>query len=262
MKPTKQRPAKRKSRSIQSAGIRPSDRTSLLVVESSATHALQLGSHAIVPQDEDILSGRGGFVNNHPGNMHYVALVRGYRESYASAPRSQKQEISQYIVRTLREENRRFLRWRADSNLWVLMTQAEAVRKTSGAIRDDLRHDRNGRGILMHHPSETHAPPMAVNVPLVDVAFVEESALVHAKGQLPDPPIGFQWHLQLTPIVASKPEPATTSDSRLTKPTRHLLLEINPLSAQEPEGMSDSCFESTRRVPPPKGEARSAKNEN
>jgi hypothetical protein len=143
-------------------------------------------------------------------NMRYMAVVRGYKVRYASAPRSQKQEISRYIVRMLQEENRRFLRWRADSNQWVLMTQAEAVRKTSGAIRDDLRHDRNGRGVLTHHPSETPAPPMAVNVPLVDVAFVEESALVHAKGQLPDPPIGFQWHLQLTPIDASKPEPVNS----------------------------------------------------
>ena len=66
----------------------------------------------ITPQSNDVLSGRGGRINSHPGNIQYRKLVSTYKHTYANpqTKKVDKSKIASRIVEQIREIGGRFLK--------------------------------------------------------------------------------------------------------------------------------------------------------
>lgn len=87
----------------------------------------------------DVLCGRGGETNHHPGNVQYRSLVKAYQKLYLLAKRRDKPKIAQCIVVSIREVNGRFLKRMKDAkgdSFWVDVGNVKAREKTSQALRE------------------------------------------------------------------------------------------------------------------------------
>mmetsp|Transcript_26620 Transcript_26620/g.37494 ORF Transcript_26620/g.37494 Transcript_26620/m.37494 type:complete len:325 (+) Transcript_26620:119-1093(+) len=85
--------------------------------------------------DNDVLSGRGGGTNVHPGNRTFRDLINLHRRSYLKARKNDKPAISRAIVRVIREQNGRFLKRDEKTSLWFEIGDDAAREKTSQALR-------------------------------------------------------------------------------------------------------------------------------
>src|SRR5210317_1670422 len=83
----------------------------------------------------DVLCGRGGGTNVHPGNRRFRDLINANRRAYLKARKNDKPAISRSIVRTIREMNGRFLRKDEKQGLWFEIGDDGAREKTSQALR-------------------------------------------------------------------------------------------------------------------------------
>jgi len=106
----------------------------------------------IIVQPNDVLCGRGGETNHHPGNVEYRSLVKAYQKLYLEASRRDKPKIAQCIVVSVRGIGGRFLKRVKASTLrpggaastWVDVGNVKAREKTSQALREgapDLREN-------------------------------------------------------------------------------------------------------------------------
>jgi hypothetical protein len=82
----------------------------------------------------DVLCGRGGGTNVHPGNRRFRDLINANRRAYLKARKNDKPAISRSIVRTIREMNGRFLK-KDEKGLWFEIGDDGAREKTSQALR-------------------------------------------------------------------------------------------------------------------------------
>ena len=85
--------------------------------------------------DNDVLSGRGGGTNVHPGNRHFRDLINHHRRAYLKARKNDKPAISRAIVRTIRENKGAFLKRDEKTGLWFEIGDDAAREKTSQALR-------------------------------------------------------------------------------------------------------------------------------
>lgn len=83
----------------------------------------------------DVLCGRGGGTNVHPGNRRFRDLINANRRAYLKAKKNDKPAISRSIVRTIREMNGRFLKKDEKLGLWFEIGDDGAREKTSQALR-------------------------------------------------------------------------------------------------------------------------------
>lgn len=83
----------------------------------------------------DVLCGRGGGTNVHPGNRRFRVLIDANRRTYLKARKNDKPAISRSIVRTIREMNGRFLKKDEKLDLWFEIGDDAAREKTSQALR-------------------------------------------------------------------------------------------------------------------------------
>ena len=85
----------------------------------------------------DVLCGRGGESNHHPGNQAYRRLVKAFQPLYIASKRRFKPKISECIVFTIRQYGGRFLR-RSDPRRSVFddVGNTKAREKTSQALRE------------------------------------------------------------------------------------------------------------------------------
>jgi hypothetical protein len=101
------------------------------------------------PHDHDVLSGRGNFVNYHPGNEHFRSLVRKHKVEYVKCPKPQKGKFSKLIYEEVKDRNPpgRFLKQDASSKLWYDIGEKKALDKTRQALREgapELMKDLSG----------------------------------------------------------------------------------------------------------------------
>ena len=104
----------------------------------------------ITPHPHDVLSGRGAGVNHHPGNAHYVNLVKNYKMEYVRSPAPAKKKIIQVIVDKIVGKNPpgRFIRTDPITQLWECISEEKAKHKTGQALREvrsnaDIQTDTN-----------------------------------------------------------------------------------------------------------------------
>ena len=91
------------------------------------------------PLATDVLSGRGGKVTRHPGNINYQNIIKENRSLYLTAKKADKLSISESLVRKIRlQHDARFLLRDQSTKLWHEIGQPKAVEKTSQALREGL----------------------------------------------------------------------------------------------------------------------------
>ena len=84
----------------------------------------------------DVLCGRGGRSNHHPGNKLYRKAVKDMRDSYRNAEDKRvKANISRVIVDRVYAYGGRFLKKDEEDNYYIL-SKSDAQKKTSQALRE------------------------------------------------------------------------------------------------------------------------------
>lgn len=86
-------------------------------------------------EDNDVLSGRGGGTNCHPGNRNFRDLINLHRRAYLKARNNDKSAISRAVVRSIRETGGRFIRKDKNEGLWFEIGDDAAREKTGQALR-------------------------------------------------------------------------------------------------------------------------------
>jgi hypothetical protein len=90
----------------------------------------------VEPTDVDVLLGRGGRSNHHPGNKRYREEVKNLHKWYLGIEdKDEKTDLSQCLVDYVHSYEGRFLE--KDSNGWFLVPNIVARRKASQALRED-----------------------------------------------------------------------------------------------------------------------------
>jgi hypothetical protein len=85
----------------------------------------------------DVLCGRGGRSNHHPGNKRYRQVVSEMKASYRSiGSKSAKTDLSRAIVDHVYKYGGRFLKTELGTGKYYILTPAEARKKTSQALRE------------------------------------------------------------------------------------------------------------------------------
>jgi hypothetical protein len=97
----------------------------------------------------DVLCGRGGATNSHPGNRKFRSIVARHRESYLAAKKKDKPSYAQYVVGLVRNQTPsakcRFLKKDPNSDKWYDIGDEKAREKVAQALREgaaQLRRDQ------------------------------------------------------------------------------------------------------------------------
>lgn len=97
---------------------------------------IPLNKKYLKPTDKDVLLGRGGKSNHHPGNMRYRAEIDRLQERYKKTDdKEEKTNISERLVLDVQKYGGNFLE--KDSNGWYIIDIVVARRKVSQALRED-----------------------------------------------------------------------------------------------------------------------------
>ena len=87
--------------------------------------------------DIDVLCGRGGKSNHHPGNKRYREVISRMKSGYRQiGNKTAKTDLSRAIVDHVYQYGGRFLRYDKDTNKYIVLTPSEARKKTSQALRE------------------------------------------------------------------------------------------------------------------------------
>ena len=113
------------------------------------------------PHANDVLCGRGGGINSHPGNKNFRNWVRERKEAYnlatsKVAKAGVAREIVQ-IVRCLSPAGRFLMREggnTSSSSYWVEIDDNKAMAKTSQALREGAPAIRSKAKLMIHHDEE------------------------------------------------------------------------------------------------------------
>ena len=90
------------------------------------------------PTPNDVLYGRGGGTNHHPGNKRYRRWVEDRKVEYVNSKRLDKPVVALDIVRAWRSQDPpgRFLKMDDKTGLWTDVGDKKAREKTSQALRE------------------------------------------------------------------------------------------------------------------------------
>ena len=79
---------------------------------SGDDNSVELESSILVTDvgPNDVLCGRGGKINNHPGNRAFRDLIKEHQDSYLQSKKKLKPNVAASIVRIIRERKGRFLK--------------------------------------------------------------------------------------------------------------------------------------------------------
>lgn len=91
---------------------------------------------ANIPRDVDVLCGRGGLINKHPGNIVYRKVVDYNKPFYHSVHKKHRILVSQSIVQSILNFGGRFLIMGSKGKSWIEIGYKKAVQKTSQALRE------------------------------------------------------------------------------------------------------------------------------
>ena len=90
------------------------------------------------PHDHDVLYGRGGGTNHHPGNKRYRKMVEDKKLDYVNSKRLDKPLVALEIIKAWREQQPpgRFLKLDEKTGMWFDVGDKKAREKTSQALRE------------------------------------------------------------------------------------------------------------------------------
>ena len=98
----------------------------------------------VEPNEDDVLFGRGGMTNHHPGNKIYRSLVEAHKPDYNIAPTKMRPRVAKRIIFAMRnsKKNIRFLKRDSKTNTWFDVGDAVASSKCSQALREKSPEER------------------------------------------------------------------------------------------------------------------------
>ncbi|KAG7338582.1 hypothetical protein IV203_029755 [Nitzschia inconspicua] len=90
------------------------------------------------PHSVDVLCGRGGSSNRHPGNIHFRELVAANKKTYVGLTKKQKMMLARQIVDVIRSTDPpgRFLAKDMDTGFFYDIGLPRSLEKTSQALRE------------------------------------------------------------------------------------------------------------------------------
>mmetsp|Transcript_18705 Transcript_18705/g.36381 ORF Transcript_18705/g.36381 Transcript_18705/m.36381 type:complete len:442 (+) Transcript_18705:167-1492(+) len=129
-----------KSRCIQSSSSPSSPSSASSSAQSSPVHSsssLPASVSITQPTPADVICGRGGKANSHPGNVNFRAEALKLRSWYESSSKSEKFTISSLLVDFVREKGGRFLKRDAERpGNWLEADGNDVRKKASQALRE------------------------------------------------------------------------------------------------------------------------------
>mmetsp|Transcript_13128 Transcript_13128/g.18093 ORF Transcript_13128/g.18093 Transcript_13128/m.18093 type:complete len:303 (-) Transcript_13128:1886-2794(-) len=94
-----------------------------------------------LPQDLDVLLGRGGMTNRHAGNVRFRKEAKKLKPQYACGSKVDKYHISVLLVNRVHSYGGRFLKRGETTEQWCEVGKAQARKKASQALREKkVRH--------------------------------------------------------------------------------------------------------------------------
>lgn len=132
--------------------------------------------------NNDVLCGRGGLTNHHPGNILFRNLVKAKQEDYVRASRHEKAYIARDIVGIMKKLDPpgRFLKKDPkDPNKWIEIDDKQARQKASQALREGAPKVR----------SKISAAAPTQQVQVMGAAAVPNPALPVPTGAVPPVPV-------------------------------------------------------------------------
>mmetsp|Transcript_29000 Transcript_29000/g.54906 ORF Transcript_29000/g.54906 Transcript_29000/m.54906 type:complete len:418 (+) Transcript_29000:275-1528(+) len=87
--------------------------------------------------DGDVLSGRGGYTNSHPGNLRFRQKALEFRQWYEESSKEKKQEIADLLVDFVKNDGHRFL-GKGKDGLWHEVIGNGPHYKASQALRERI----------------------------------------------------------------------------------------------------------------------------
>ena len=90
------------------------------------------------PTPDDVLFGRGGKTNTHPGNIRFRQHALELRSWYEQSSKEEKQRISELLVEGVKSEGHRFLECGSDGD-WHEVIGNGARKKASQALRERVK---------------------------------------------------------------------------------------------------------------------------
>mmetsp|Transcript_26629 Transcript_26629/g.38582 ORF Transcript_26629/g.38582 Transcript_26629/m.38582 type:complete len:336 (-) Transcript_26629:152-1159(-) len=91
-----------------------------------------------IPTDNDVMLGRGGLTNHHPGNKRYRREADKLKTKYMKSTKRQKFEVSEDLVKMVKAWGGRFLIREKNGNYYEA-TKEKARKKASQALRESRR---------------------------------------------------------------------------------------------------------------------------
>lgn len=119
----------------------PSSSSTASSVEGVDALTLSSSSTSEGPAPVDVICGRGGKANTHPGNISFREEAKKLRSWYESSSKSEKFTISAMLVDLVRERGGRFLK-RDDKQAghWLEADANDVRKKASQALREGRKH--------------------------------------------------------------------------------------------------------------------------
>lgn len=102
--------------------------------------------HICVPTDDDVLFGRGGYTNSHPGNIKFREKALELRPVYERSTKEEKYNISQMLLDSAISEGARFLEKGQDGE-WHQVIGNGARKKASQALRERIKGTPRRKGV-------------------------------------------------------------------------------------------------------------------
>eukprot|EP00536_Pseudo-nitzschia_multiseries_P001803 jgi/Psemu1/63352/estExt_Genemark1.C_230102 len=139
------------------------------------------------PHAHDVLYGRGGGTNHHPGNKRYRQMVEGRKHDYLYSKRLEKPVIAFDIIKKWRDQTPlgRFLKQDQETGLWNDVGDKRAREKTSQALREkapDIRKQlEKGQNGPAAKPKKKGKPKRGSNENDVSVSDSDEDRKPAAK---------------------------------------------------------------------------------
>eukprot|EP00548_Thalassiothrix_antarctica_P020538 CAMPEP_0194196242 /NCGR_PEP_ID=MMETSP0154-20130528/76563_1 /TAXON_ID=1049557 /ORGANISM="Thalassiothrix antarctica, Strain L6-D1" /LENGTH=466 /DNA_ID=CAMNT_0038920825 /DNA_START=27 /DNA_END=1427 /DNA_ORIENTATION=- len=101
------------------------------------------------PNDSDVLFGRGGMTNNHPGNKRFRDVISLHRPDYVRAIKIEKPNVARKIVAAIRGGNPpgRFMKRDPQNLMWYDVGNRHATEKTSQALREKSQTEKTNGSI-------------------------------------------------------------------------------------------------------------------
>eukprot|EP00592_Proboscia_alata_P027947 CAMPEP_0194450262 /NCGR_PEP_ID=MMETSP0176-20130528/130619_1 /TAXON_ID=216777 /ORGANISM="Proboscia alata, Strain PI-D3" /LENGTH=296 /DNA_ID=CAMNT_0039277511 /DNA_START=276 /DNA_END=1163 /DNA_ORIENTATION=+ len=107
--------------------------------------------------DNDVLCGRGGGTNNHPGNRKFRFLVKVNQTKYLGKIKKERPRVADEVVEQIRKKNPpgRFLKKDPATGFWYDIGNVKAREKASQALREGACSIRKSGALLIENTGST-----------------------------------------------------------------------------------------------------------